>query len=313
MGADYKTDVTIDRTRGIGGSDMPAVMGISPFTTRMDLLMEKAKLKDRPVVDNEYINYGNVMESKIRAHINSEHGYNFTPDYKDIKEDVCDIFYHADGIDKNNEVVLEVKTTSEIHEDVKDYKVYLVQLLLGMYVWGYKKGVLAVYERPEDMDEEFDPERLTTYEVLADDYAELWGEELRSIEAFKRDLLYIKDNPLASEEELPSRHALAEIADRTLVFGDLAVNAEWLLGNEKDITTAIKDMKEEICKAMADNNITKATFANGTRVTYVPQGKDTETEKLDDTRLKKEEPSIYAKYLKKSVRKGKKAYVIVKH
>ena len=38
-------DVTLNRERGIGGSDVAAVMGISPFTTRFDLLKYKAGIK----------------------------------------------------------------------------------------------------------------------------------------------------------------------------------------------------------------------------------------------------------------------------
>lgn len=306
--------VTEDRYKYIGGSDIPAVMGISPFTTRMDLLSYKAQLKENEFTGNEYTEYGNTMESKIRDFINQSGFYGFEED-KIIEPDqeVLGIRYHADGYDKERNAVLEIKTTSEIHDDLDDYKVYLVQLVTGMKAFDADEGMLAVYARPEDMSEEFDSDRLQIFKIDQKKRDEIWKEVRSAIVSFKKDYLYLVDNPLASEEELPSRHALAEIADRTLVFGDLSVNAEWLLGNEKEITTAIKDMKEELCKAMAENNITKATFANGTRVTYVPQGKDTETEKLDDTRLKKERPDIYAEYTKKSVRKGKKAYVLVKH
>ena len=39
-------DVTIDRDKYIGGSDIPIIMGISSFKTRWDLLLEKAGLKE---------------------------------------------------------------------------------------------------------------------------------------------------------------------------------------------------------------------------------------------------------------------------
>ena len=35
-----------DREKYIGGSDIPIIMGISPFKSRFDLLLEKAELKD---------------------------------------------------------------------------------------------------------------------------------------------------------------------------------------------------------------------------------------------------------------------------
>ena len=61
-----KYDVTIDRFKWIGGSDIPAIMGISPFTTRFDLLLFKAELKENDFKGNEYTRYGQVMEPKIR-------------------------------------------------------------------------------------------------------------------------------------------------------------------------------------------------------------------------------------------------------
>lgn len=54
-------------------------MGISPFKSRFDLLLEKAELKDNDFDGNEYTEYGNVMEPKIREHINKSLG-------KDYKE-----------------------------------------------------------------------------------------------------------------------------------------------------------------------------------------------------------------------------------
>lgn len=305
--------VTKDREKYIGGSDIPAVMGISPFTTRMDLLSYKAKIKENEFAGNEYTDYGNEMESKIRDYVNEEKGYSFKEDKRIEEGETLPIRYHADGYDENKNAVLEVKTTSEIFEKLEDYKMYLVQLVTGMKAFDAEKGVLAVYDRPEDMSTDFDPNRLQVFEFgkgVADTY---YDEIHTAISDFRIDYKYIVDNPLASEEELPSRTAIAEITSKTFTIGDIDVSAEWLLGNEKELTTAIKTMKQNLTDAMGEHNIMRAAFANGARVTYVPQGKDTETEKLDESRLKEEEPTIYAKYVKKSVRKGKKAYVLIKH
>ena len=60
-------------------------------------------------------------------------------------------------------MILEIKTTSQIKENVNDYKVYLVQLLFYMQNVEVERGMLAVYERPEDFNEEFDGERLQIF------------------------------------------------------------------------------------------------------------------------------------------------------
>ena len=65
-------DVSIDREKWIGGSDIPAIMGISPFTTRFDLLLFKAQLVESDFGGNEYTKYGQTMEPKIRDYINKQ-------------------------------------------------------------------------------------------------------------------------------------------------------------------------------------------------------------------------------------------------
>lgn len=57
--------VTIDRNKYIGGSDIPIIMGISKFKKRFDLLLEKAELKENDFTGNAYTEYGNVMEEKL--------------------------------------------------------------------------------------------------------------------------------------------------------------------------------------------------------------------------------------------------------
>ena len=51
-------DVTIDRDKYIGGSDIPIIMGISPFKSRFDLLLEKAGYLENDFKGNEYTEYG---------------------------------------------------------------------------------------------------------------------------------------------------------------------------------------------------------------------------------------------------------------
>ena len=162
-------NVTIDRDKYIGGSDIPIIMGISPFKTRFDLLLEKAGLKENDFNGNEYTEYGNILEPKIRDYINNQ--CLSKKIYKEDKKIIDDIRCHVDGF--NGETVLEIKTTSQVHDNVDDYKIYLVQLLFYMQYMNVDKGLLAVYERPDDFNEEFDENRLKTYYISIDNYKEM--------------------------------------------------------------------------------------------------------------------------------------------
>ena len=99
-------DVSIDRTKWIGGSDIPAIMGISPFTTRFDLLLFKAELLENDFKGNEFTRYGQVMEPKIRNYINEEYHLKYRPSRHEFikKRYRC----HTDGEDKDS--ILEIKT-----------------------------------------------------------------------------------------------------------------------------------------------------------------------------------------------------------
>ncbi len=143
-------DVTIDRDKYCGGSDIPVIMGISTFKTRWELLLEKAGLKENEFKGNRFTEYGHKIEPKIREHINRKYNTNFEPN-----QIINGIFRgHTDGF--NGKCVLEVKSTSHTYDTVDEYIVYLVQLVKYMSENKVEDGILAVYERPEDFSLEFD-------------------------------------------------------------------------------------------------------------------------------------------------------------
>lgn len=296
-----QSTVTQDRDKYIGGSDIAAIMGISPFTTRFDLLKYKLGNEVNTFEGNEYTEYGNVMESKIRNYINTL-GYDFIEDKTIVGDGVLPIRYHADGVDHLGEVVLEIKTTSQVHEKVNDYKYYLVQLLTGMYSFAYTEGILAVYERPDDMSEEFDKARLQIFFIGMEDYESLFDEVLDSIAEFREDFKYLTENPWADEAELPSRAKIMPIAQQIM-------NLENSIAAAQAIVKQYDDLKKELCAQMVEHRIKSWVMPNGTKVTLIPKGEDTVTKAFDETRFKKEHKDLYGEYTIDKIKKGKSAYL----
>lgn len=294
-------DVTIDRNKYIGGSDIPIIMGISPFKKRFDLLLEKAGLKENEFKGNEYTEYGNVLEPKIREHINKLYNTCF----KEDKLIDGDIRCHVDGF--NGETILEIKTTSQIHTKISDYKVYLVQLLFYMHKYGIKKGILAVYQRPANFDETFDESLLTIFEINIEDYQELLSEILKAIDQFRFDLEKVKENPFITEEELQPNE-LIEMSNKVLVF-------EQQLAMYKELEKQYKTLKENLFEAMQNHCVKKWTTNNGVQITLVASTLDTieKTEVFDIEKFKEENPEMYQKYIKEqeTIKKGKTGYVKV--
>jgi putative phage-type endonuclease len=302
-----QASVKEDRQKWIGGSDIPIIMGISPFTTRFDLLLFKAGLQDNDFEGNEYTEYGNVMEDVIRDYINLDYEKD---QFKETKYEYREsgVRCHLDG--ENKHQVLEIKTTSQIHEEIKDYKVYIVQLLFYMEKVGKTKGILAVYERDEDFKDktpeqwvkDFDPKRIHTYDVDINDYQELLESINMAVIKFKEDLEKVKENPLITEEELlpiqiqDITHQLEVIENQIVAFKDL---------NEKE-----KELKQTLFEAMDKYGI--KTWENPSKtmqITRVDSTPDKVEMVFNEDKLKEEQPVLYSTYCEEKIKKGKSGYV----
>ena len=185
-----------DRQRYIGGSDIPAILNISPFCTRYNLLLQKADLYKGDKFDgNEYTEYGNIMEEKIRNYVNEgleDLFYEGKAIIEPRANEPIGIRVHDDG--ENRDTILEIKTTSRLHDNIDEYKNYLAQLLFYMVIRNKPNGILAVYHRPEDFNEDFQADRLRLYRIRKDDYTDFIKRIFDEVEKFKEDLTRLKKN-----------------------------------------------------------------------------------------------------------------------
>lgn len=287
-----------ERWRYIGGSDIPIIMGLSPFKSRYDLLLEKAQISQSEFDGNEYTEYGDVMEAKIRDYVNRHvEGKPF------IESKVIDGIYryHADGF--NGDTVLEIKTTSQVHKNVNDYMLYLVQLLTGMKLNNVKSGILAVYERPKDFSEELDPARLQLFEIDIDDYKQTIDEIHKAVELFEQDLDRIKADPFLTEQDL--------LPDTVKDLGNKIVAMEDQIALLKQMQEQYDALKADMFKAMTDNAISKWVTPNGFKFTLVQAGADKTVDTFDEKGFKKDHPDLHALYTKQTTKKGRAGYLLV--
>jgi len=292
-----QASVKQDREKWIGGSDIPAIMGISPFISRYDLLLLKAGIKESTFEGNEYTEYGNVMEPKIRDYINEQYGVYFEEGKHEDEEN--GFRCHTDG--EYNEEVLEIKTTSQIHKDIDDYKIYLVQLLFYMMNTKKPYGMLAIYERPENFDEEFDKNRLQVYNFSISQYQELCEEIMDSVEQFKKDLEKIKENPLLSEDDLIPM-PIKELSEKV-------IEIENQLASIKQLEKQQKELKTKLYTAMEEYGVKNWKTPNGTLITRVLNTPDKVEMAFNEEKFKEEQPVVYASYCEEKIKKGRSGYV----
>lgn len=287
--------VTVDRDKYIGGSDIPIIMGISQFKTRFDLLLEKAGIKENDFNGNKYTEYGNVMEPKIREYVNKS----FDKEFIEGKHINGDIRVHTDGEDKD--CILEIKTTSQIHEKLEDYKVYLVQLLFYMQETKKCFGYLAVYERPEDFNEEFDSNKLHIYRLEIKDYKDLLEQINNAVEQFRIDLAKVKENPFITEEELVPVD-LTELSNKIVVLENQLVEM-------KKVEMQSKELKMQLKATMENKNIKKWETPNGVKITLVADSEDKVIKKFNEALFKENNLDLWDEYSEEVVQKGKAGYV----
>lgn len=288
--------VNVDRWKYVGGSDVAAIMNLSSFKTRFQLLQEKAQIREDIFEGNKYTSYGNTMEPKIRDFLSSKFGqFDEGRHYCKIGEIDCRL--HTDGENIAKKTILEIKTTSHIYKTVGEYKAYLVQLLFYMRMLNCPKGILAVYSRPEDMSEEFDPKRLQVFKIRLSDYLDLLDEITAAIQLFYQDLLKLRENPFLTQEDLIPED-VSSLAKR---YSELKEQEDKL----EEVKKERKMIGEKLCSAIyATGN--KTFDAYGFKFTAIP-GEAASTEKVfefDADSFEKDHPRLFKKYLREIEKKS---------
>jgi putative phage-type endonuclease len=89
-----------DRAAGIGGSDVPAILGISPYATRTDVWMEKTRHPAwRPKPETPEMRFGKLLEPVMRAAYEEDRGLRVhAPGLKTYWAEDHLRFAHIDGL-----------------------------------------------------------------------------------------------------------------------------------------------------------------------------------------------------------------------
>ena len=109
------------RKKGIGGSDVSAILGINKWTSAIELWLDKTNQKNDPVEVNEAMQWGTILEPIIRDHFSAVTG-KAVMEVKAMLQHPEHPFMLADvdGVttdDNGNPAILEIKTASEYKRD----------------------------------------------------------------------------------------------------------------------------------------------------------------------------------------------------
>lgn len=284
-------NVTQNRQLYVGGSDVPIIIGISKYKNAFELAKEKIGLVPKKFTSNEYSVFGHALEPQIRDYVNAINETNFQPDTNINKE--LKIRCNCDGVDYNESLLLEIKT----HGKNPTMKVYEAQMQLYMYAFDLSAGWLALYERPENFDAEFDSERLKIEVIHRDDkYIE---DILNQIKLFWKRCEALKANPEMKEIDFYSI-SLKDESNEIVVLANQVEKFELQLQQFKELEKQYKEMKDKLYAAMEVNNIKKFETEHIVITRILPSTR----ESLDSKKIKADHPELFEKYKKVSTVSG---------
>lgn len=307
-------NVTIDRQKYVGGSDLPSILGLNAKygTSVFEFAKQKAGIIPNLFKGNQFTKYGQVMEPVIRDYINAKYQVNYLEDT--IIDSDRGYRGNTDGIDRNVDIpILEIKTFGE----ELDIDYYIPQCQFYMETFNQDACLLVGYKRPADFytgvdyelenddshfNLEFDENNIVTHTIYRD--PKLWAKIEERIIAFKKAV-----------EKLRKNHDMTEAEFNKIFYGtDLIkmsnkmAKLETKLLKYKEIEKEHKKVKEDLYNLFEDKGI--LSFDTGTMKITKVAPTSYETVSIDTAKLKEENEKIYNKY-KVTKTTNKKGYILI--
>lgn len=285
------------RQKGIGGSDVAGILGISKWSSAIDIWLSKTNQKHEDCIQNEAMYWGTRLEAVIRDRFREVTGKTVVEVHAILQnEQYPYMIANIDGLTETPTgelAILECKCVSEYkrsewdNDSVPYY--YVVQAMHYMAVTGVNVTYFAALVGGNSF---------IIREVHADKEMQ---EMLVAIEAdFWRKVVNMeRPQPDASEA---CKNLLDSVyrggVSEEVVLPDEAV--EWL-DLYLEATALEDDAKEK--KQLASNNLKEImgdynkAFCQGYTISWTPVS----TERFDSKSFKEAEPELYTKYTKTSI------------
>ena len=278
-----------NRKTGIGGSDAPAIMGLSAWKTPLQVYMEKRGELDNSFYDNDAMEWGRRLEPVIRQKYCDLTGLEVAVPQDIIRHPLHDfIIGTPDGLAADR--VLEIKTArsmdswGEAGTDQIPLN-YLVQVQHYMLITGLSAADIAVLFGGTDFK---------IYNVFAD--YELHALMLnKEVEFWNNVQNGVAPDPISAEDarmKFPKSTASIVAAGPEIV--ELHERIKVLSAQGKDIESQLEQAKTEVMTFLGENDtvVDQAGRQLFTWKSSKPR------EGFDKDLLKLEMPEVYRKYVK---------------
>lgn len=280
-----------DRRHGIGGSDVAAILGLSPFKSPLDVYLEKVGEADS-TEENERMYWGSRLESLVADEYSLRHDRKVRRRHQAVvHKKYTWMRANVDRIVINLDRLLECKTTSERNADLwgepgtdQIPELYMAQVQHYIIVAQHAAIDVAVLiggQEYRDYTVEADPE---IRDMLLEEENRFWHEHV---------LAGVPPAPRSIEEaaRLWPRHV-----DRSVIATDEVVAAierlQAIKERGKEVEAEEKAAKLEIQQHMGDAGVLLDPDGRKPLATW----KANEVTRLDGKRLRDEHPEIAQEY-----------------
>ena len=298
------------RKKGIGGSDVAAILGFSPYKSPYQLWLDKTGRSERKESQNESAHFGNLLEDVVAKEFSRRAGVKVQRvtqqlfleehpwalgniDRAVINPDIAGNVRFKDGA-LTTDRLLECKTASEYmsklfgeegSDQVPDY--YLTQCLWYLLITGCKVIDLAVL---------IGGNKFRMYRIERDE--DLIQSIFNQVKAFwfNHVIADVPPDPTCFDDVLHrwSNHVVGKQVEADFEHIKLVEELITVQGRQKADKAREDEIKLKIVSTMQDAEM---MISQGKSIcTY----KEQSSTRIDSTLLKKEEPDLFTKYSKTS-------------
>jgi len=283
------------RQKGIGGSDIAGILGLSPWSSPIKVYQDKIG-ELPPTKETEVMYWGNVLEDIVAKEFQKRSGMKVRRRNAILqREDYPYMLANVDRLIVSKKEGLECKTTNEFmkSEWIEGEKVpeqYFLQCQWYMAVTGYERWHIAVLIGGNKFHMDVIERDDELIEMMMNEAKNFWENHV------------IPENPPEFDGSKASDEVLKQLypesnAELSVQLGNSFIDEletyDQLKDNKKQIDKAIKDIENRIKGKMEDAEVAKA---GGRRIMW----KTYESNRFDTKTFKKEKPELYKKYVKTS-------------
>jgi len=244
----------------ISGSEIGAILGLSPFTSAVTLWAEKTGKIERDFVGNSAMRLGQLVEPAIRQLYQEQHADHVVQEVGTYAAASAS-WMHANPdavcLDETGAgYILEIKHTALYWDAVPEH--YKAQVFWYMFVFGLKRAVFAVVNAG----------RYKEYEVLWDDFE--WEAILQRVKDFRQNVLdNVQPEWDGSESTFETARKLSPgIETRDEELGQLGIE---LMNAQTDFDAAETHLREMKSRTIGALNGAKSGTIDGQVVVTLSQ------------------------------------------